>query len=87
VRDSDTFIQEYYRGNGYQSVVLSDNEYMSTSTHEESATSSTLFAYGLGYAPTSSLQVDFMSFFGTEDNSILDASFYRNLRLSATFRF
>jgi hypothetical protein len=87
VRDSDPFIQEYYRGNGYQSVVLSDNEYMSTSTHEESATSSTLFAYGLGYAPTSSLQVDFMSFFGTEDNSILDASFYRNLRLSATFRF
>jgi len=86
VRDADPLLREWFDGDGYYSAVLDENEYTSSASHQNTRTSTTTFAYGLGFAPTPSLQLDFLSFFGTEDNSILDASFYRNLRLSATLR-
>jgi len=87
IKSADPYIQEFHHGDGSYSVTIDDVDYTSYKHHEVKKTNNTEFAYGLGYAPTPSLQVDFMSFFGSEDNSLLDASFYRNLRLSATFRF
>ena len=75
-------------GSGSETVEIEDNEYQSTSTRQEEARSTTHFYYGLGYNPTSYLQIDLLGFLGTDKEiQLLDAEFYRSLRLSFTVKF
>ncbi len=77
-----TTLTEY--GDGAVDVEIEDNIYESTSEHRNSAFSDTDFYYGLGFKPTDRLQIDLLGYFGSAGNSLLDANFYRNLRLSFT---
>ncbi len=78
-------LSEY--GNGTEDVEIDDNIYESTSEHINTAYSNTNFYYGLGFNPTDKMQIDLLGYFGFADNSLLDAEFYRNLRLSFTLLF
>ncbi len=80
-----TTLSEY--GDGTNDVLIEDNIYESISEHRNSAYSDTDFYYGLGFNPTDRLQIDLLGYFGFADNSLLDAEFYRNLRLSFTLSF
>ncbi len=66
---------------------MSENSYPSHSESRIERESSTVFSYGLSYEPSQSIQVDFISFFGDEDNEVWDTSFFRNLRLSVIMKF
>ena len=68
-------------------IVIEDNIYESTSEHNSSAYSDTDFYYGIGFQPTDKMQIDLLGYFGSAGNSLLDADFYRNLRLSFTLMF
>jgi len=83
---SDPLVTETVWGDGALALDIQDNEYLSTSSRSVTVTSDTDFFYGLGYNPTESLQVDLLGFFGTLGNQIIDANFYRSLRLSFTLR-
>ncbi len=87
ITDADPFITETVLGDGTTDVVIEDNIYESTSEHNSSAYSDTDFYYGLGFQPTDKLQIDLLGYFGSAGNSLLDADFYRNLRLSFTLKF
>ena len=85
--DSMPYVSETEYGDGEVTIVIDSNAYNSTSEQIRTISSSTIFTYGLGHKPTENLQIDLLGFLGTSDNSLLDASFYRNLRLSFTMRF
>ena len=87
ITDSEPFVLETEYGDGDVTIVIDSNAYNSTSEQIRTISSSTIFTYGLGHKATENLQIDFLGFLGTSDNSLLDASFYRNLRLSFTMRF
>ena len=88
ITDAEPFITETVLGDGtYLEPVIEDNIYESTSEHTSSAYSDTDFYYGLGFQPTDKMQIDLLGYFGFADNSLLDAEFYRNLRLSFTLKF
>jgi hypothetical protein len=87
ITDSEPFVLETEYGDGDVTIVIDSNAYNSTSEQIRTISSSTIFTYGLGHKPTENLQIDLLGFLGTSDNSLLDASFYRNLRLSFTMRF
>ncbi|MBC8385411.1 MAG: hypothetical protein H8E57_07825, partial [Candidatus Cloacimonetes bacterium] len=65
------------------------HDYVEDVTNEESTDrmSNTVFSYGVGFAPLKNLQVDLLGYLGNINNSLLDAEFYRNLRLSFTLKF
>lgn len=85
VTDSDPFTTTTEFGDGEVTVNLSDNTFQSTSSQSRRTTSNTLFSYGLGYYPTSNLQIDLLGFLGmTAGSQIIDADFYRCLRLSVS---
>ncbi len=74
-------------GDGREEVEIDDNTYESTTSHRKIAESRTTFFYGLGYNPTDYLQIDLLSFLGTgSDLKILDAEFFRSLRLSFSLK-
>ncbi len=87
ITNAEPFITETVLGDGTTDVVIEDNIYESTSEHRNSAYSDTDFYYGLGFQPTARLQIDLLGYFGSAGNSLLDAEFYRNLRLSFTLKF
>ncbi len=88
ITNAEPFITETVLGDGTPPVVvIEDNIYESTSEHNSSAYSDTDFYYGLGFQPTARLQIDLLGYFGSAGNSLLDAEFYRNLRLSFTLKF
>ena len=78
-------ITKYDDGN--EEVDIDDNIYESTSSHKKDAESRTSFFYGLGYNPTDNLQIDLLGFLGTaSDLQIVDADFFRSLRLSFSIK-
>jgi len=87
VTDSEPFVVETEYGGGDVTIDIDDNVYESTSEHTRTTSSSTVFTYGIGYNPMENLQIDLLGYWGTSDNSLLDTSFYRNLRLSFTMKF
>jgi len=87
ITGSEPHVTETEYGDGDIAIDFDDNIYESTSEHTRTTSSSTVFTYGLGYNPMENLQIDVLGFLGTNDNSIIDASFYRNLRLSFTMKF
>jgi hypothetical protein len=87
ITGSEPHVTETEYGDGHIDIDFDDNIYESTSEHTRTTSSSTVFTYGLGYNPMENLQIDVLGFLGTNDNSIIDASFYRNLRLSFTMKF
>lgn len=87
ITGSEPHVTETEYGDGHIDIDFDDNIYESTSEHTRTTSSSMVFTYGLGYNPMENLQIDVLGFLGTNDNSIIDASFYRNLRLSFTMKF
>ncbi len=87
ITGSEPHVTETEYGDGDIDIDFDDNIYESTSEHTRTTSSSTVFTYGVGYNPMENLQIDVLGFLGTNDNSIIDASFYRNLRLSFTMKF
>ncbi|MBL7149473.1 MAG: hypothetical protein ISS80_05315 [Candidatus Cloacimonetes bacterium] len=87
ITNAEPFITETVLGDGTTDVVIEDNIYESTSEHTNSAYSDTDFYYGIGFQPTDKMQIDLLGYFGSAGNSLLDADFYRNLRLSFTLKF
>jgi hypothetical protein len=88
ITNAEPFITKTVLGDGTPPVVvIEDNIYESTSEHNSSAYSDTDFYYGIGFQPTNKMQIDLLGYFGTAGNSLLDADFYRNLRLSFTLKF
>ncbi len=87
IRESNPYVREEYDSFGNYSVTMSENSYPSHSESRIERESSTVFSYGLSYEPSQSIQVDFISFFGDEDNEVWDTSFFRNLRLSVIMKF
>ncbi|MBI9067985.1 MAG: hypothetical protein JEZ09_11880 [Salinivirgaceae bacterium] len=87
VKSSDPSIIEKEYGNGSIDIDISNNEYNSTSQKREDSFNTTFYTYGLGYNPTENLQIDLISFFGTNNNSVFDADFFRSLRISAVIKF
>jgi len=76
-----------YADGSNPTVTFSDNESLSTSSHRKTAESLTTFVYGLGYQPTENLQIDLLGFLGTSSGiQIIDADFYRSLRLSISVK-
>ena len=73
-------------GEGNAEVETGDVQYHSVSSHTETIFTSTMYSYGLGYAPTPNLQIDLIGFLGNDFLSLLDSEFYRRLRLSFTVR-
>jgi len=87
VRSSEPFTVRHLDGEGELWVDVDDNVYDSVHERYESASSSTVFSYGLGYKPTANLQFDLLGFLGTSEYSVLDTPFYRDLRLSVSLLF
>jgi hypothetical protein len=87
VETSEPRTSTYRDGNGDLQVTVEDNVYDSVHERSETAFSSTVFSYGLGYAATENLHFDLLGFLGTSDKSILDSEFYRDLRLSVALLF
>jgi hypothetical protein len=69
------------------SVNIDNNSYHSYSMQETNAISRTVYTYGLGFNPSENLQIDLISFFGADNNALIDASFYRNLMVSFVLKF
>ncbi|MBN1997598.1 hypothetical protein JW935_08610 [candidate division KSB1 bacterium] len=67
-------------------INLNDSEYASTGEHIEDIYTQTVYTYGLGFYPTSNLQIDLLGFWGKASNTIFDTEFWRCLRLSMTVR-
>jgi len=86
VTGSEPHITETEYGDGDVNIDFDDNIYESTSEHTRTTYSSTVFTYGLGYNPMENLQIDILGFFDYGD-SILDAGFYKDLRISLTMMF
>ncbi len=87
ILNSDPYKYQIVRGDGSSNTSVSNNKYTSTKNEVKYTSTNTVFSYGLGYNPTENLQIDLLGFLGTANNSLLDANFYRSLRLSFTFKF
>lgn len=86
VTDFNPAVLQAETGDGEVMVETGDVEYHSVSSHTETTFTRTLYTYGLGYSPTPNLQVDLIGFLGDNFLSLLDAEYYRSLRLSFTLR-
>jgi len=82
ITDSEplTTITEF--GDGTENVVINDNFYDSTSEHTKTTTSNTDYFYGLGFKPTSKLQIDLLGFLETDYATLQD--FVQGLKVSFT---
>lgn len=87
IKKSEPYTVVTTYGNGTENVTVENNISNSTSNHTKDSRSVTTFVYGLGYMPTDNLQIDLLGFLGsTDDNQILDANFFRSLRLSFSLK-
>ena len=86
ITGSEPHVTETEYGDGDIDIDFDDNIYESTSEHTRTTSSSTVFTYGLGYNPMENLQIDVLGFLDYEA-SILDAEFYKYLRISLTMKF
>ena len=86
ITGSEPHVTETEYGDGDIAIDFDDNIYESTSEHTRTTSSSTVFTYGLGYNPMENLQIDVLGFLDYEA-SILDAEFYKYLRISLTMEF
>ena len=89
IKDVSPITTETTYGDGSVDVEIEDNTYDSTSMQRNSTNSSTNYYYGLGFRPTDNLQIDLLGFLGSpgEEENLLDADFYKQLRLSFTLKF
>ncbi len=79
-----------YGGDLDDLIVYPDGHNYEEDTINEETTnkmSNTVFSYGIGFNPLTNLQIDLLGYLGNTNNSLLDAEFYRNLRLSFTLKF
>ena len=70
-------------------IDIEDNTYSSSSEQTKTTFSQTDYYYGLGFRPTDNLQIDLLGFLGGygDEEDLLDADFYKQLRLSFTLKF
>ena len=89
IKDASPITTETVYGDGSVDINIDDNTYDSTSEQTISTNSSTNYYYGLGFRPTDNLQIDLLGFFGGvgDENDLLNADFYKQLRLSFTLKF
>ncbi|MCK5051590.1 MAG: hypothetical protein KAS53_07690 [Candidatus Cloacimonetes bacterium] len=89
IKDASPITTETIYGDGSVDIDIDDNTYDSTSEQTNSTNSSTNYYYGLGFRPTDNLQIDLLGFFGGvgDENDLLNADFYKQLRLSFTLKF
>ncbi len=89
VKEATPFTTETVYGDGSVDIDIEDNTYDSTSEQTNSTNSSTNYYYGLGFRPTDNLQIDLLGFLGDpgDENDLLNADFYKQLRLSFTLKF
>ncbi len=87
--DASPITTETVYGDGSVDINIDDNTYDSTSEQTNSTNSSTNYYYGLGFRPTDNLQIDLLGFFGGvgDETDLLNADFYKQLRLSFTLKF
>ena len=86
ITDSEPFVSETEYGDGDVTIDINDNIYESTTENTRTISSSTIFTYGIGCNPMENLQIDVLGFLDSQ-SSILDAEFYRDLRISFTMKF
>ena len=60
ITDSEPDVTETEYGDGDVTIDIENNIYESISEHTRTASSSTVFTYGLGYNPTKNLQIDML---------------------------
>ena len=89
IKEALPVITETTYGDGSVDIVIEDNTYDSTSEQTNSRNSMTDYYYGLGFRPTDNLQIDLLGFLGdpVDEDNLLDADFYKQLRLSFTLKF
>lgn len=89
IKDVSPITTETNYGDGSVDIDIEDNTYDSTSEQTNSTNNSTNYYYGLGFRPTDNLQIDLLGFLGgaTDEDNLLDADFYKQLRLSFTLKF
>ena len=89
IKDASPITTETVYGDGSVDINIDDNTYDSTSEQTINTNSSTNYYYGLGFRPTDNLQIDLLGFFGGvgDENDLLNADFYKQLRLSFTLKF
>ncbi len=87
IKDTTPVTTETIYGDDTVDVMIEDNTYDSTSEHTNSTNSLTNYYYGLGFRPTDNLQIDLLGFLGGYEEDMLDADFYKQLRLSFTLKF
>ena len=80
ITDSEPYVIETVYGDGDVTINIYDNVYESTSEHTRTASSSTVFTYGLGYNPMDNLQIDLLGI-GSADLE------FDGVRLSFTMKF
>jgi hypothetical protein len=87
IKKSEPYTEVIEYGDGSVAVNLDNNIFASSSSHSKDSRSITTFVYGLGYLPTDNLQIDLLGFLGyMSDNQIIDADFFRSLRLSFSLK-
>ena len=87
IKDVTPITIETNYGDGSVDIDIEDNTYSSTSEQTNSTHSSTNYYYGLGFRPTDNLQIDLLGFLGGAEDDLLNADFYKQLRLSFTLKF
>ncbi len=96
ITDADPTVTETWDGSGSYSMVNSESNYKSTSSHSVTTVSSTLFRYGLGYKPNENLSIDILGVFdgsgitpatGAENEDIFDVIYLQSLKLSFSLRW
>ncbi len=89
IKNASPITTETVYGDGSVDINIDDNTYDSTSEQTNITNSSTNYYYGLGFRPTDNLQIDLLGFLGEggDENDLLNADFYKQLRLSFTLKF
>lgn len=75
---------EVYADGSETDVWNEDNEYVIDSESRVTRSSSATYCYGVGYKPSSNLQIDVMGIFDSSNTDIWNTNFFRNLRLAFT---
>lgn len=89
IKNASPVTTETVSGDGSVDIDIEDNTYDSSSIQTKSAGSLTDYYYGLGFRPTDNLQIDLLGILGEsgDEENLLDADFYKQLRLSFTLKF
>lgn len=89
IKDVSPVTYETNYGDGTVDIDIEDNTYSSSSEQTKTTFSYKNYYYGLGFRPTDNLQIDLLGFLGGygDEEDLLDADFYKQLRLSFTLKF